>query len=299
MSPRRALTLFVVLIVVSFHAPARAGAAPVGDCQAGPGWPGGLPAEAARVVELVNDHRAGRGLAPLAVSLTLTAAADWKSRHMAHYGYMTHDDPAPPAQRTPFERMEACGYPAGVGAGENIAAGHDSPESVMAGWLSSSGHRANIERPGFRAIGVGVARSSAGTRYWTQDFGAVADAGAPPPPPPPPPAPPAPPAPAPPPADPVSGAPARVVPLARVRGCRLARPSRRAVRCRLVVTRGPASVRGALRRGRATVARGRVQAERPGPVRLRLRARHALRPGRAVLRLRAGDAHVRRVVRVR
>jgi len=72
-------------------------AAPVGDCQAGTDWPASLPATAADVVERVNAHRADRGLAPLAVSPTLTAAAEWKARHVAHYGYMQHDDPAPEA----------------------------------------------------------------------------------------------------------------------------------------------------------------------------------------------------------
>ena len=60
----------------------------------------------------------------------------------------------------------------------------------MTGWLNSPGHRANIENASYRAIGIGVARSSNGSYYWTQDFGTLADGGStsPPPPPPPPPA---------------------------------------------------------------------------------------------------------------
>ena len=41
---------------------------------------------------------------------------------MAKYGYMTHDDPAPPVARTPADRLAACGYVGGWG--ENIAFGY-------------------------------------------------------------------------------------------------------------------------------------------------------------------------------
>ncbi|MFH8776391.1 CAP domain-containing protein [Streptomyces sp. NPDC017958] len=37
-------------------------------------------------------------------------------------------------------------------AGENVAYGHNSPESVMDGWMNSSGHRANILSCGFKEI---------------------------------------------------------------------------------------------------------------------------------------------------
>jgi uncharacterized protein YkwD len=296
LSPRCALGSFAVLIAVSLHAPASV-AAPVGDCQAGTGWPAALPDAAAGVVQRVNAHRAERGLAPLAVSPTLTVAAEWKARHMAQYGYMAHDDPAPPVQRTPFERMEACGYPAQTLRGENVAAGYDTPASVMQGWLGSPDHRANLERADFAAVGVGVARSAAGTHYWAQDFGSVADAGSllPQAPAFPPPAPP----PAPPEATPQTGAALAPGAALRVRGCRRLGGARRAARCRLVVSVAPVTVRARLRQRRGIVAAGRARAERAGPLGIRLRGRRALRPGRAILRLRAGALLVRRPVRVR
>jgi uncharacterized protein YkwD len=77
-SPRRALTSFAVLMAVSLVAPAAAAAAPIGNCQAGSGWPAALPAPAADVVARVNAHRSARGLGALAVSPTLTAAAEWR-----------------------------------------------------------------------------------------------------------------------------------------------------------------------------------------------------------------------------
>ena len=41
-------------------------------------------------------------------------------------------------------------------------------------WLASPEHRANIERPEYRATGVGAAGAPT---YWAQSFGAVVDAG--------------------------------------------------------------------------------------------------------------------------
>lgn len=297
MSPRHALSSFALLIVVSLLAPASAGAAPVGDCQAGSGWPAPLQSAAAEVVERVNAHRTGRGLTALAVSPTLTAAAEWKARHMAQYGYMQHDDPAPPVARTPFERMHACGYPEQALAGENIAAGYETTASVMAAWLGSGGHRANIERPEFRALGVGVAVSGNGRYYWSQDFGSVADAA------PPPPAPPSQPAPAPAPLPPTPntrptiGTPVGPGSGLRVRGCR--RSSRRVVRCRLAMSAAPITVHARLRQRGSVVASGSVHAEHVGRLRLRMRARAALRSGRGMLVLRMDGGVVRRPVRVR
>lgn len=70
----------------------------------------------------------------------------------------------------------------------------------MQAWLASPGHRANIESPSLRAIGIGVARSGRGTLYWTQNFGTSTAGATPPPPAPTPPPPvPGPPPPSPPP----------------------------------------------------------------------------------------------------
>jgi uncharacterized protein YkwD len=140
------------------------------DCTPGSDW-GTLRRDLAdRVVALVNAHRASLGRGALSKSSSLQRAAEWKSLHMGHYRYMQHSDPAPPLARSVGDRLAACGY-GGGGYGENIAFGFPSAESVMQGWLSSPGHRANIESPAFTAIGVGAARGSSGTLTWTQNFG--------------------------------------------------------------------------------------------------------------------------------
>jgi uncharacterized protein YkwD len=56
------------------------------------------------------------------------------------------------------------------GAGENIAWGQKTPETVMNAWMNSEGHRANILNPNFKKLGVGYRTNGQGTPYWTQLF---------------------------------------------------------------------------------------------------------------------------------
>ncbi|MGL4879776.1 MAG: CAP domain-containing protein, partial [Waterburya sp.] len=56
-------------------------------------------------------------------------------------------------------------------AGENVAAGYLDAEAVVAGWMGSEGHRANILNASFEELGVGYGTSDDGTSYWTQNFG--------------------------------------------------------------------------------------------------------------------------------
>jgi uncharacterized protein YkwD len=281
---RHSIVVAAVLGLLATPAAARA----AGDCVPGAAWPAPLPAPATDVVRLVNAHRASIGLGPLLVSPTLTAAAVWKSRHMAEYGYVAPDDPAPPVARTRLDRVHTCAYPVQAIAGENIAAGARTPAEVMAGWLDSPGHRANIEAPEFAAIGVGVARAADGIEFWTQDFGSVADAGSALPPT----------SPAPPPPPPAS-------PVAQMRvavgHCRRAHRSRRAVSCRVRVSAlaGPARLRARLVRRGHTVARGAVRVRVPGVLRVRLTGRRPLRAGRYRLAVRLGAVSARSPVRLK
>ena len=85
------------------------------------------------------------------------------------YGHQT------PEGRTPSDRMRAQGYQSSITA-ENIAAGQQSAEEVVAGWLKSPVHCRNILMPELREIGVGVVVQPSSERgsYWVQKFGAGA-----------------------------------------------------------------------------------------------------------------------------
>jgi hypothetical protein len=118
------------------------------------------------------------GLPALQTSSTLAASAVWKARHMAAYNERTHDDQAPPVARTFVDRVLACGY-SGAGAGENIAWLYATAASVMAGWLASPDHKANMEA-GWTATGIGAAMTSGGAVYWAEDFGFAGSSSPPP-----------------------------------------------------------------------------------------------------------------------
>lgn len=148
-----------------------------------PSWPAVQPDLEAAVMALVNAHRATLGLSRLGRLASLTASSEWKSRHMAQYRYLGHDDPAPPVARTWLQRLVDNGYPSQFAA-ENAAYGQPTPDAVVSAWLASDGHRENIETPAWTGTGVGAATGPTGIVYWTQSFGVVSD-----PPPSPPPAP--------------------------------------------------------------------------------------------------------------
>ncbi|GAT80161.1 hypothetical protein STXM2123_863 [Streptomyces sp. F-3] len=120
---------------------------------------------AARIVELVNSERAKAGCSPVKPNAALTEAARAHSEDMAAHRNMSHTGSD---GSSPGDRLTRAGYDWRT-YGENVAYGYSTPEQVMAGWMSSSGHRANILNCSFTEIGVGLAQPG---HYWTQDFGA-------------------------------------------------------------------------------------------------------------------------------
>ncbi|POX45117.1 CAP domain-containing protein [Streptomyces sp. Ru72] len=118
----------------------------------------------ARVVALVNSERAKVGCAPLTVNSKLTKAAQAHSADMAAHQNMSHTGSD---GSSPGDRITSAGY-SWSSYGENIAYGYSTPESVMAAWMASPGHKRNILDCGFKEIGVGLAQPGS---YWTQDFG--------------------------------------------------------------------------------------------------------------------------------
>ena len=132
----------------------------------------------ARVVDLVNAARShGRkcgsvrfaAAAPLSASRKLHDAADRHAHDMARKRYFEHRG-ADGSQ--PKDRVIRAGYQPRL-TGENIAFGPESAEEVVAGWLASPGHCANIMDARFQHIGIGLATGRGrGRIYWVQDFGA-------------------------------------------------------------------------------------------------------------------------------
>ncbi|MFF1280393.1 CAP domain-containing protein [Streptomyces sp. NPDC058299] len=117
----------------------------------------------AEIVRLVNSERAKVGCQALTLNSALTKAAQAHSADMAAHQNMSHTGSD---GSSPGDRITAAGY-AWSGYGENVAYGYGTAEQVMAGWMASPGHRANILDCSFQEIGVGLAQPGS---YWTQDF---------------------------------------------------------------------------------------------------------------------------------
>jgi uncharacterized protein YkwD len=119
-------------------------------------------------MELVNRERARRRLPRLVEDRMLTQVAYNHCVDMVARGYYDHISPL---GVDVAGRVAAAGYLATMTA-ENIARGQTTPGDVVAGWMASPGHRANILHPDLRAIGAGYAYSPRDDyhHYWTHVF---------------------------------------------------------------------------------------------------------------------------------
>ena len=54
--------------------------------------------------------------------------------------------------------------------GENLAMLYNSADSVVAAWMASPTHQANIMNGSFRSVGVAVYQDAGGNWYWAQEF---------------------------------------------------------------------------------------------------------------------------------
>jgi uncharacterized protein YkwD len=130
---------------------------------------------------LLNAERTQRGMNSLKPDRELQHAALLHGGDMVDHQYFAHEgrDGSKPA-----ERIREFGYLSSGGAwaiGENLAWGTGNlatPRSIMAAWMNSPGHRANILKRDYRQIGFGViagnpsAKDGSGATYVTE-FGVV------------------------------------------------------------------------------------------------------------------------------
>ncbi|MFG1610160.1 CAP domain-containing protein [Actinoplanes sp. NPDC049265] len=113
-----------------------------------------------------NEERAEAGCPPLRVETELIIASVEQSGYMAttrQFGHLGADG------STFVDRAQEAGYT--KPAGENIAWGYRDTDQVMAAWMASPPHRANILNCEARSVGIGTRRAADGTPYFTQVFG--------------------------------------------------------------------------------------------------------------------------------
>jgi uncharacterized protein YkwD len=149
-------------------------------------WPtqGNLETVRSATLCLVNQERTSRDEAALQPNAHLQQSAQAHTESMVDGDYFEHDSPQ---GDTPLSRMTACGYiyssQVGYEIGENIGwgtLGLSTPRAIVAAWMASPGHRANILDAHFRDTAIGVSphvpsslsQGQAGGIY-TQDFGVI------------------------------------------------------------------------------------------------------------------------------
>ncbi|MGQ0803252.1 MAG: CAP domain-containing protein [Actinomycetota bacterium] len=120
--------------------------------------------DAQALLQRVNEVRAAGGLGALAWCPTLANAATKHTQDMASRGFMGH---VGSDGSTFTSRANGHGYVGWSWISENVAAGQGSVEEVLANWLASGPHAANILEA--RVNHAGFARVG---NHWTQMFGA-------------------------------------------------------------------------------------------------------------------------------
>jgi uncharacterized protein YkwD len=140
---------------------------------------GNLPKVRTAVLCLHNRDRSARGLAPLRQHARLRKAAERHAADMVAGGYFSHDAPSGADM---VDRILGTGYARGAGwsLGENIGYGTGplaTAAEIHRAWMRSPGHKANIVKPEFREIGIGIALGAPvdaqglGGATYTADFG--------------------------------------------------------------------------------------------------------------------------------
>ena len=105
------------------------------------------------VVALTNVERAQAQVRQLSENTALTMAAQAKAEDMAAKGYFSH---VGPDGTEPWEWVRAAGYDYRY-AGENLAVRFNASSDVVNAWMASPSHKANMVKPVYTEIGVGVA----------------------------------------------------------------------------------------------------------------------------------------------
>ena len=133
---------------------------------------------------LVNQERAHNGEPPLQPSGALEEAARAHSEEMVSEDYFAH---IAPSGLTPVARAEETGYipnrQVGYTLGENIAWGTlqlSMPSAIVAAWIASPKHLANILYGPYRDTAIGVAPEAPTSlaegqpgAVYTQEFGVI------------------------------------------------------------------------------------------------------------------------------
>jgi uncharacterized protein YkwD len=172
----RQLAVPSLLALVAAAAPATASAAGCSGADRSPASLGSGKAARATLC-LLNRERRAHGLRPLRLDSKLNRAARGHARDMVARRYFAHTSRSGASFSARIKRTGWTRSRRSWTVGENIGWGGGSlasPRAMVAAWMRSPGHRANILQGRFRAIGIGIAnRTPTGSRgaTYATDFG--------------------------------------------------------------------------------------------------------------------------------
>lgn len=128
-----------------------------------------------QVVALSNAERAKSGLPALRFNGTLSQSAAAKASDMFSNQYWAHTSPQ---GKEPWDFFKTAGYSYKV-AGENLARDFSTTPDMMAAWMNSPTHRANIMNSRYEEIGIAVVNGTLNgieTTLVVQHFGSPSQA---------------------------------------------------------------------------------------------------------------------------
>ena len=164
-SAASAVALLVVGCAIPVAAPARSPSPSLPPSAS----PSAYSGTEARIFDLINRERQHQGLPGLAYNAKLDQMAKIQVANMARLQKMAHTLPESQLP-TLADRAHYVGYVFGRLA-ENVAQGYPNAETVVQGWMNSSGHRHNVLNVDVVETGIGVARVPGGGLYFCQVFG--------------------------------------------------------------------------------------------------------------------------------
>lgn len=113
----------------------------------------------AQVLQLTNRERTRRGIPALRPYSCADGRANRWASSLSRAGRLSHQPLRP--------ILSACRSRA---VAENVAYGNHTPAQVVAAWMRSSGHRANILNRRYTHVGVGSVKVGSGRVYGVQVF---------------------------------------------------------------------------------------------------------------------------------
>lgn len=116
------------------------------------------------VLRYINEYRAEKGLGPLVMNDTINRAAMEHCKYLGNKAHRLNHDGFEDRMHGLMSVIKPC-----YSAAENVARGQKDAKEVVSNWISSPGHRENIEGD-FNLSGIAIYKDRDGMLYFTQIF---------------------------------------------------------------------------------------------------------------------------------